>query len=338
MPDVMDVYFVNSAGRICTHSISEPVNFDQDKWRTLGNLEAPPYSDISAISAISAISCIDFQVNFFVTDVESRICTVAWKTSTGTFSDWIQVAGGLAHPGSPVTAIFRAKGKADVFVVGSDQRVYTIVYDFLDNSVEWQLIGDLQVPFGLRVTPVLHSKDEVDIFVTDLEGRVYTASPRCIKRSRFSAWGPWTHLAEGQARFGSPMEAVLSYPNNKLTAFSFGTDRELYTITWEPGKPPPTNSDLWLSISGLKISKNCSWLSLLSNLPNRVDITCLGDDSQRYITRLRHDRESYTPWELLDRPGPIRDSPFDSMAVPEGELAIHHMYSKIAEGECDREY
>ena len=97
--------------------------------------------------------------------MELRICTVAWKTSTGTFSDWIQVAGGLAHPGSPVTAISRAKGKADVFVVGSDQRVYTIVYDFLDNSVEWQPIGDLQMPSGLRVTPVLHSKDEVDIFV-----------------------------------------------------------------------------------------------------------------------------------------------------------------------------
>ena len=212
MPDVMDVYFVNSAGRICTHSASEPVNTDQDNWRTL----------------------------VFVTDVESRICTVAWKILTGTSSDWIQVAGGLAHPGSPVTVISRANGKADVFVVGSDQRVYTIVYDFLDNSVEWQPIGDLQVPSGLRVTRGLHSKDEVDIFVTDLEGRVYTTSSRCIKGSGFSAWGPWTHLAEGQARFGSPMEAVLSYPYNKLTAFSFGADRELYTITWEPGKPPPT--------------------------------------------------------------------------------------------------
>ena len=40
MPEVMDVYFVNSAGRICTHSISEPVNTDQDNRRTLVNLEA----------------------------------------------------------------------------------------------------------------------------------------------------------------------------------------------------------------------------------------------------------------------------------------------------------
>ena len=162
MPDMMDVYFVNSAGRTCTHSVSEAVSTGQDNWRTLDNLEAPPYFDISAIS------CVDSQVKFFLTDVESRICTVAWKTSTGNFSDWIQVAGGRAHPGSPVTAISRAKGKADVFVVGSDQRVYTTVCNFLDNSVEWQPIGDLQVPSGLRVTPVLHSKDEVDVFVIEL--------------------------------------------------------------------------------------------------------------------------------------------------------------------------
>jgi len=166
--------------------------------------------------------------------VNGVVMTAAWEPA---FRDgwhgWWPLKGGRAAPGAPVTAVSRSADKLDVFVVGTDGRVWTAAWEpaFTDWWHGWWPIGTIRVPQGAPVHVVSRSSDKLDIFVTDSNGRVMTAA---WEPAFTDWWHGWWELNGGRAAPGAPVTAV-SRATDKLDAFVIGNDGRVWTAAWEPG-------------------------------------------------------------------------------------------------------
>ena len=87
-------------------------------WFPIGNLQCRPDSTVTS----------------WLASPTSSICSPPLRTAGscppgGTrgagWGNWFQVSGGVASPGSPVTAIARYSNHLDLFVIGTDNRIYS---------------------------------------------------------------------------------------------------------------------------------------------------------------------------------------------------------------------
>ena len=63
-------------------------------------------------------------LDLFTTAADGAIMSTWWDTRSG-WGSWFQVSGGVASPGSPVTAIARYSNQIDLFVTGTDNHIYS---------------------------------------------------------------------------------------------------------------------------------------------------------------------------------------------------------------------
>ena len=128
---------------------------------------------------ISVVTRSADHLDVFLTDVNGAILSAAWQPD---FADWWHgwwwLNGGRAAAGAPVHAVSRSRDKLDIFVIGTDNRVYSAAWqpEFADGwHGWWQLLGGVAAP-GAHVTAVSRSADHLDIFVVGTDGGVYTAA------------------------------------------------------------------------------------------------------------------------------------------------------------------
>ena len=176
------------------------------------------------------------KLDVFVIGTDNRVYTAAWEPAfTDWWHGWWQLNGGIAAPGAHVTVVSRNTDKLDVFVVGTDGRVYTAAWEpgFTDWWHGWWPIGDIRVPQGAPVHAVSRSADKLDIFVTDVNGVILTAA---WDPAFTDWWHGWWELNGGRAAPGAPVTAV-SRSIDKLDIFVVGNDGRIWTAAWEPSFP-----------------------------------------------------------------------------------------------------
>ena len=225
--DKLDAFVVGTDGRIYTAAWEPGFTDWWHGWWPIGDLRAPQGARVTAVSRSAD------KLDIFVTDINGVTCTAAWEPS---FSDgwhgWWELNGGRAAPGAAITAVSRSTDKLDVFVVGTDGRIYTAAWEpsFIDWWHGWWPIGDLRAPQGAPVHAVSRNMDKLDIFVTDVNGVICTAA---WEPSFTDWWHGWWELNGGRAAPGAPVTAV-SRSADKLDVFVVGTDARVWTAAWEP--------------------------------------------------------------------------------------------------------
>ena len=96
---------------------------------------------------MTAVSSTTNRLDVFTVDKSKLIRTAFWQPGMDEwFQGWLQVQGGQAAPGSPVTAVSRRPGQLDIYVVGLDGHVWTAARAPGADWVGWWPIGDLIVP------------------------------------------------------------------------------------------------------------------------------------------------------------------------------------------------
>jgi hypothetical protein len=225
--DKLDVFVVGTDGRVYT-AAWEPAFTDWwHGWWPIGGIRVPQGAPVHAVSRSAD------KLDIFVTDVNGVIFTAAWEPAfTDGWHGWWELNGGRAAPGAHVTAVSRNTDKLDVFVVGTDGRVYTAAWEpaFTDWWHGWWPIGDIRVPQGAPVHAVSRMADKLDIFATDVNGAIMTAA---WEPAFTDWWHGWWELNGGRAAPGGPVTAV-SRSTDKLDAFVVGTDGRVWTAAWEP--------------------------------------------------------------------------------------------------------
>ena len=152
-------------------------------WWRIKNATFPQGAYLSSVSRSAD------KLDIFGTDASGSTITAAWEPA---FADgwhgWWQIRGGRAQPGGPVTAVSRSKDKLDVFVVGTDNFIYTAAWEpaFADGWHGWWFLNGGRAVHQSYITCVSRRPDFLDVFVVGLDGRAYTAA-----WSPGNTWGGW---------------------------------------------------------------------------------------------------------------------------------------------------
>ncbi|MBD2099964.1 zinc metalloprotease [Leptolyngbya sp. FACHB-261] len=225
--DKLDIFVTDNNGVIWTAAWEPKFTDWWHGWWELNGGRAAPGAPVHGVSRSKD------KLDVFVTGTDNHVYTAAWEPEfTDWWHGWWKLNGGAAAPGAHVTAVSRAPDKLDVFVVGTDGRVWTAAWEpgFTDWWHGWWPIGDIRVPAGAAIHAVSRSKDKLDIFVTDVNGVVQTAA----WEPSFNGWKGWWELKGGRSAPGAPVTAV-SRSEDKLDVFVTGVDGRVWTAAWEPG-------------------------------------------------------------------------------------------------------
>ena len=107
------------------------------------------------------------------------------------WTDWREINGGRAAPGSAITAVSRSKDQLDIFVTGTDGAVCSAAWaPWHTNGWAgwWQINGGVTLA-GTPVAAVSRAADQLDTFVPGTDDRPYTAA--WSPNSTEGWWGWW---------------------------------------------------------------------------------------------------------------------------------------------------
>lgn len=227
-PGQLDIFVVGTDGQVWTAALTQGGTWAG--WWPIPGVTVPQRGYVHAVSR-----SLD-RLDIFVTDTQGRIMSAAWHPSHAAegWHGWWHLNGGMAAPGAPVTAVSRSADQLDIFVTGTDQRVYTAAWH-PSHAAEgwrgwWQIPG-VKVRLGGYVSAVSRSADHLDIFACDTKGRVRTAAWAPTHEQQ--AWQGWQHILGGLGGDGGVVHAISRSPD-QLDIFVIGTDQRIYTAAWHP--------------------------------------------------------------------------------------------------------
>ena len=277
----LDIFVVGTDNRVYTAAWRPDTGW-QGWWR-IGNISVPHRSQISVVSRSAD------HLDIFATDVSGRVMSAAWQPS---FADgwhgWWHIQGGMAAPGAPVGAAVRGPNQLDIFVVGTDGRVYTAAWQpsFTDGWHGWWRVGNTRFPAGGHVNAVSRSANKLDIFAIANGGETMTAA---WEPAFTDGWHGWWHIQGGRGRPGAPIHAV-SRSANKLDVFVTGTDRGIFTAAWEPAFTDGWHG--WWRLNGGSAALGAA-VTAVSRSANKLDAFVVGGDSRIYTAAWE---PTFTDW------------------------------------------
>jgi len=115
---------------------------------------------------------------------------------------------------------------SDLFVVGTDGRIYSTWWDANGGWGNWFNVSGGAAALGSPITAVARNPNHLDLFVTGTDGRIYSTW-----WDANGGWANWFNVSGGAAALGSPITAVARNPNH-LDLFVTGTDGRIYSTWW----------------------------------------------------------------------------------------------------------
>jgi hypothetical protein len=116
----------------------------------------------------------------------------------------------------------------DLFVVGTDNRIWSTWWDQSTGWANWFQVGSLVARPGSTVNVVSRYADHLVLFTTASDGR--TMSTWWDARTGWAS--DWFQIGGGVAANGATITAVARYPFH-LDVFTVGTDNRVYSAWWD---------------------------------------------------------------------------------------------------------
>jgi hypothetical protein len=188
-PGYLDLFVIGKDGQVWTAARNS--NGDWWGWAPIPGVTVPQRGYVHAVSRSKD------KLDIFVTDTKGRVMSAAWAPShpNQAWHGWWHILGGIAGNGSVVHAISRSTDQLDIFVIGTDKRIYTAAWHPTHPNGVWHGWWDInggQALVGAAITGVARNKDLLDIFMNGLDGRPWTAgwSPA----NPDGKWGGWWQI------------------------------------------------------------------------------------------------------------------------------------------------
>ncbi len=169
----LDIFVVGTDGG-CYTAAWEPAF--ADGWHGWWRIKSAVFPQGSYVGAVCRSTD---HLDIFATDTGGKVLSAAWEPS---FADgwhgWWHIQGGMGRPGAPVSAVSRSANKLDIFVVGTDNTIYTAAWEpaFADGWHGWWNLNGGKAAHGSLVTAVSRRPDFMDVFTIGLDGRAWSAA------------------------------------------------------------------------------------------------------------------------------------------------------------------
>lgn len=172
----LDVFVAGNDGK--TYSAAWDANVANGQWRGWWNILT---GAIPAGGTITAVSRHPQKLDIFLVSTDGGIYTAAWdaNVANGQWRGWWRILNGVAAPGSPVAVVARDPNKLDVFVIGTDNGIYTAAWDANVAQGQWRgwwrILNGVAAP-GSGVNAVSRDANKLDVFVIGTDRAVWTAA------------------------------------------------------------------------------------------------------------------------------------------------------------------
>ena len=264
----LDVFRSDTDGRVHTAAWAPDHTDGWHGWWAVGNLDTPGGTPVNAV-----VRSPD-HLDLFATGTDGIIRTAAWAPDhTDGWHGWWPIRDGRAAPGAPVTAVSRRTDHLDIFVTGTDGRVWTAAWNpsNTDGWHGWWPIGDLHVPMRTPINAVVRSPDHLDLFATGTDGIIRTAA---WAPDHTDGWHGWWPIRDGRAAPGAPVTAV-SRRTDHLDIFVTGTDGRVWTAAWNPSNTDGWHG--WWPIGDLHVPMRTP-INAVVRSPDHLDLFATGTD------------------------------------------------------------
>ncbi len=182
---------------------------------------------------VAAVSRASGNLDLFVIGFNNKVCTTYWNEQSGWSPDWFALPGGAVfdRDKQQVTAVSRAPGNLDLFVIGFNKKVCTTYWNEQSGwSPDWFALPG-QAEFDRdkqQVAAVSRAANNLDLFVIGGDNRVWST----FYPLEYSFSAPI--VTGGLAALGGRVNVTI-YPNGALRcwgeATNSGIDGYDYTIS-----------------------------------------------------------------------------------------------------------
>ncbi|HUI42425.1 MAG TPA: C1 family peptidase [Terriglobia bacterium] len=175
-PNKLDIFVAGADGK--TYTAAWDANVANGQWQGWWNI-LDGY--IPAGGTLTAVSRDPNKLDIFLVSTDGGIYTAAWdaNAANGQWQGWWRITDGVAAPGSAVASVSRDPNKLDVFVIGTDNGIYTAAWDANVANGQWRgwwKILDGVAGTGSGVAAVSRDPNKLDIFIVGTDGAVWTAA------------------------------------------------------------------------------------------------------------------------------------------------------------------
>lgn len=211
-------------------------SFDWTDWDSIGGQFNPNFP-------ITAISRNPDMIDLFLCGQDGLIYTAWWNVWThwsAQAGNWRPIGGGPGGffvPGSKLSVVARTRDNLDVFVCGSDGRIYTSWWSQgsdWSGLAGWKDIGGNNSGDFLpatEVTAVSRSPTSIDIFATNVFGVVYRST--WVDGSEWTGiHGDWESLGVPPVLISSAALSVVSRTPDTIDVVACGDDGQAYWTAW----------------------------------------------------------------------------------------------------------
>ncbi|HKQ75090.1 MAG TPA: hypothetical protein VJ810_15445 [Blastocatellia bacterium] len=240
-------------------------------WRLVGGHGA-------SASSVTIVSRAPHMLDVFMRGEDNGIYTAAWDANAaqGEWRGWWRIVNGQGAASSNIAAVSRHPNKLDVFILGTNSRIFTAAWDQNVANGQWRgwwQILDRQAAAGTCVAAIARHAEQLDIFIVGADRHVYTAAWN--QRVANAAWQGWWPVLNFKVRQGSWITAVSRGPD-KLDIFAIGEDSRVWTAAWDQNV---ANGQWrgWWTILDLKVGPINS-LAAVARRPHQLDVFAVGED------------------------------------------------------------
>ena len=245
---------------------------------------------------VSAVSRAPGNLDLFVIGFDNRVWSTFWNEQSGWSTDWFPLPGQAVFDRDKqhVSAVSRAPGNLDLFVIGFDNRVWSTFWNEQSGwSTDWfplpgQAVFDRDKQ---HVSAVSRAPGNLDLFVIGFDNRVWSAF-----WNEQSGWSTDWFPLPGQAVFDRDKQhvsAVSRAPGN-LDLFVIGFDNRVWSTFWNEQGGWSTD---WFPLPGQAVfDRDKQHVSAVSRAPGNLDLFVIGFDNRVWSTFWNEQSGWSTDW------------------------------------------
>lgn len=242
------------------------------------NSRYPKPSDVRKDAQVTAVSATKGGVTLFVIGEDNQVWTAYYdpRVANPKWEGWFPL-GGSVKKGTNVSAVSTVEGGVSLFVVGTDDAVWSAYYDPRVPNPKWSNWFSLggKVRNGSNISAVSATKGGTSLFVIGTDGAIYSAyyDPRVTNPK----WSNWFSIG-GQFKANTDITAISSIEGG-ISLFGVGTDGAVWSTYYDPRVANPKWEN-WFSLGGKVREK--SNVSAVSATKGGVSLFVVGTDGGVY--------------------------------------------------------
>jgi Matrixin len=230
---------------------------------------------VAGYNTVTAVSPVKGGVSLFTVASDGSVWSAFYdpRIAKPKWTSWFSL-GSKVRPGSKISAISAVEGGVSLFIVGTDNAVWSAYFDPTAANPKWSGWFSLggQIRPDTDVITVSPMKGSISLFAVGQDNAVLSAyyDSRVVNPK----WSSWFSLG-GKVRPNTDVSAVSAFEGG-VSLFTVGEDDTIRSAYYDPRVANPKWSD-WFSLGG-QIRKGAK-LSLVSPVKGGVSLFSVGKDN-----------------------------------------------------------